>query len=411
MLAYLLLSLNLPHTHSFSAPQPPRILPPLQTTNEAKENNNSNWVSNFKYLLPSSFRSSHSVDVSNFHPSNADPIFLQASTFHKEEEECDVEEEGVIDVECLVVEEDKKNGTRIEERSDAIIANDTVKRGWFRRILHRDSLPDETVTNSTDVIDATEEQSSIPSNENDTTTSRQNKPIFHNLETNDIDTSTLRRQRKWSRRRKRAVLMVRTVKNAVVLFLLTFLAGNVMNQFVDLDEDGSFEVHFGKGLGGSVSTARDASSALLKREKATAVEPSMGLVARAVQKVGPAVVRVETETDNNNHAADEERGDIYDGIPEVPNVDLGQGSGIVLLISDEFHVLTNSHVVDGASRIRVRLTDGRRLDAELVGSDDIVDVALLRIVVEEEMELPVADLGDSDRLVVGTFVSEGSLLV
>jgi S1-C subfamily serine protease len=35
----------------------------------------------------------------------------------------------------------------------------------------------------------------------------------------------------------------------------------------------------------------------------------------------------------------------------------------------------------------------------------------LRIVVEEEMELPVADLGDSDRLVVGTFVSEESLLL
>jgi hypothetical protein len=117
-----------------------------------------------------------------------------------------------------------------------------------------------------------------------------------------------------------------------------------MNQFVDLDEDGLLEVHFGKGLGGGYSsTARDATSStalLTKRDgKATALEPAMGLVARFVQKVSLAVVRVKTETDlrnNNNNALDEEREDIYDGITEDPNVDLEQGSGIVFAYGMSF---------------------------------------------------------------------------
>ena len=269
---------------------------------------------------------------------------------------------------------------------------------------------------------------------------RRYKPIFYDLETNDIDTTMQSKQRKWSRRRKRAVIFVRTLKNAAFLFIVTFLAGNVMNQFVDLDEEGSFEVHFGKALSSNsassssrspfrVESNRDARldkipSSLVRTNRHDTVEDrSLGLVARAVQKVGPAVVRVETETDvldsdNTNGSEDNIRGDIFDGIPEASlqtgEIDFGQGSGIIIQINGEFHILTNSHVVDGASRINVLLTDGRRFKAQLVGSDEIVDIAVLKILPEEfqeegrsglTMDLPVADFGDSDELEVGTFVS------
>jgi hypothetical protein len=84
----------------------------------------------------------------------------------------------------------------------------------------------------------------------------------------------------------------------------------------------------------------------------------------------------------------------------------------------DFYILTNAHVVDGATRVYVLLTDGRRFKAELCGSDDIVDVAVLKIVPEEDegvdgsdlvLDLPVAELGDSDRLEVGQFVSRHGL--
>lgn len=75
-----------------------------------------------------------------------------------------------------------------------------------------------------------------------------------------------------------------------------------------------------------------------------------------------------------------------------PNV----GSGVIF--SKEGHILTNHHVVENATSIRVKLRDGRRFDAELVGSDERSDVAVLQI---DAPDLPVAELGDSDALKVG----------
>jgi serine protease Do len=72
------------------------------------------------------------------------------------------------------------------------------------------------------------------------------------------------------------------------------------------------------------------------------------------------------------------------------------GSGFV--ISPDGHVLTNNHVVDEASQIRVKLTDGRELDAKVVGRDAKTDLALLKI---EASGLPVVPLGDSSQLQVG----------
>src|SRR5262249_37808127 len=72
------------------------------------------------------------------------------------------------------------------------------------------------------------------------------------------------------------------------------------------------------------------------------------------------------------------------------------GSGFV--ISPDGHVLTNNHVVDEASQIRVKLSDGRELDAKVVGRDAKTDLALLKI---EASGLPVVPLGDSAQLQVG----------
>ena len=85
--------------------------------------------------------------------------------------------------------------------------------------------------------------------------------------------------------------------------------------------------------------------------------------------------------------------------PGTPEERRSAGSGFV--IREDGYLVTNAHVVGDAERIQVRLSDGRRFDGRLVGLDERVDLALLKI---EATGLPVALLGDSNRTRVGEFV-------
>jgi serine protease Do len=85
--------------------------------------------------------------------------------------------------------------------------------------------------------------------------------------------------------------------------------------------------------------------------------------------------------------------------PQGPEERRSQGSGFI--IREDGYLVTNAHVVEGGERILIRLTDGRRFEAKLVGLDDRVDLALLKI---EAKGLPVVPLGDSNRTRVGEFV-------
>ena len=76
------------------------------------------------------------------------------------------------------------------------------------------------------------------------------------------------------------------------------------------------------------------------------------------------------------------------------------GSGFI--ISAEGDILTNSHVVNGADEIKVKLNDGREFKAEVKGVDQKLDLALIRITTKEP--LPFAVLGDSDQIEVGEWV-------
>ena len=75
------------------------------------------------------------------------------------------------------------------------------------------------------------------------------------------------------------------------------------------------------------------------------------------------------------------------------------GSGVI--VDKKGYVLTNHHVVRGASLILVKLTDGRTFTAKLLGSDPLTDLAVLKI---DGENLPTAELGDSDSLEVGQWV-------
>ena len=77
----------------------------------------------------------------------------------------------------------------------------------------------------------------------------------------------------------------------------------------------------------------------------------------------------------------------------------GQGSGIVL--DRRGLIVTNNHVIDGASQVHLSLKDGRTFTGEVVGSDEATDVAVIRVNADD---LPAAELGDSEQLRVGQFV-------
>ncbi len=76
------------------------------------------------------------------------------------------------------------------------------------------------------------------------------------------------------------------------------------------------------------------------------------------------------------------------------------GSGFI--IDREGYILTNNHVIEKATSIKVRLSDEKEYDATVVGKDAKTDVALIKINVKHE--LPVAVFGDSDKLEVGDWV-------
>ena len=79
-----------------------------------------------------------------------------------------------------------------------------------------------------------------------------------------------------------------------------------------------------------------------------------------------------------------------------------RGAGTGFLIDDEGHILTNHHVIEGADRITVKLTDGRSLRAHVIGSDPDTDIALIKVTADKKF--PHAVLGDSNDLRVGEWV-------
>lgn len=89
-----------------------------------------------------------------------------------------------------------------------------------------------------------------------------------------------------------------------------------------------------------------------------------------------------------------------DGTPDGRAIPFALGSGFV--VSQDGLIVTNNHVVEGAASITVTLHDGREFQADLVGRDEMTEIAVLRIPAPEP--LPVLGWGDSDAVQVGEWV-------
>lgn len=86
----------------------------------------------------------------------------------------------------------------------------------------------------------------------------------------------------------------------------------------------------------------------------------------------------------------------FEGPASVPPM---QGRGSAFIIHKDGYILTNNHVIDGATEVTVKLSDGRTFAAKIVGQDAKTDIALLKI--DAAGDLPVLPLGDSDALQSG----------
>ncbi|MCF8241853.1 MAG: trypsin-like peptidase domain-containing protein [Melioribacteraceae bacterium] len=83
----------------------------------------------------------------------------------------------------------------------------------------------------------------------------------------------------------------------------------------------------------------------------------------------------------------------------IPREQQGAGSGVI--ISEDGYILTNNHVVENATHVTVGLLDKREFDAEIIGTDPLTDLAVIKIDAED---LPASYLGDSDKIKVGQWV-------
>jgi S1-C subfamily serine protease len=118
-----------------------------------------------------------------------------------------------------------------------------------------------------------------------------------------------------------------------------------------------------------------------------ALQPGNNFIVNVVDKVGPAVVRIDTVKRMVNPL-----GGLFGSGPTIQQQQ-GQGSGFIT--RSDGVILTNAHVVEGATEVGVTLPDGRSFRGKVLGGDPITDVAVVKVAAAG---LPVAPLGDSSKV-------------
>jgi Do/DeqQ family serine protease len=162
---------------------------------------------------------------------------------------------------------------------------------------------------------------------------------------------------------------------------------------------------------GSFLQARRSSQAIVEAPIVPAPPIAPGLIPNnnnfivaAVQKVGPAVVRIDSSRTVKTQGSTMLEDPFFrrffgdDSAPaQAPDhTERGSGSGFVL--RKDGVILTNAHVVEGADQVRVKLKDGRSFSGKVMGQDPLTDVAVVKI---EAANLPIVAIGNSDKLQPG----------
>ncbi|MFM5887587.1 MAG: HhoA/HhoB/HtrA family serine endopeptidase [Dolichospermum sp.] len=141
-----------------------------------------------------------------------------------------------------------------------------------------------------------------------------------------------------------------------------------------------------------------------KPSSAAAAIGSHSFVTTAVNRVGSAVVRIDTErtiTRRNDPFMEDPffRRFFGDSFPQQSPTEQLRGLGSGFIIDKSGVILTNAHVVDKADKVTVRLKDGRTFEGKVRGIDEVTDLAVVKI--NAGNDLPVAPLGSSRNVQVG----------
>lgn len=136
---------------------------------------------------------------------------------------------------------------------------------------------------------------------------------------------------------------------------------------------------------------------------ANAIQVPSNFVAAVVQQVGPAVVRIDAQRTVENQVPEALNDPFFrrffgEQIPNIPERQIQSGTGSGFIIDSKGEIITNAHVVDGASKVTVTLKDGRQFEGKVVGKDPVTDVAVIHI---EAENLPTVKLGNSEQLQPG----------
>jgi S1-C subfamily serine protease len=134
-------------------------------------------------------------------------------------------------------------------------------------------------------------------------------------------------------------------------------------------------------------------------------ESNLNFIAQAVERVGPAVVRIDSSRQVASQNVPEAFknpffkrffGNEMQPPEQRERVENGTGSGFI--ISSDGRLITNAHVISGAESVKVTLKDGRTFDGRVVGVDSVTDVAVVKI---NANNLPTARLGMAEKLIPG----------
>ena len=177
----------------------------------------------------------------------------------------------------------------------------------------------------------------------------------------------------------------------LVIILIGFLSG-ALGSFVTL------QLSQKQGIQTTNNTTNTVTQTSYKNENATT---------QAVNKVKDAVVSVISYSANRqNSVFGNDETDTDTDSQQVAS----EGSGVIYKKNDkDAYLVTNTHVINGASKVDIRLADGTKVPGEIVGSDTFSDIAVVKI--SSEKVTTVAEFGDSSQLNVGeTAIAIGSPL-
>lgn len=121
-------------------------------------------------------------------------------------------------------------------------------------------------------------------------------------------------------------------------------------------------------------------------------------ITAVVDKVGPAVVRINTSRTARTSRVPEAFRDFLGEEPEGRDREVQQGTGSGFIINADGLIITNAHVVKGADKVSVTLKDNRVLEGKVLGIDTVTDVAVVKV---NSSNLPTVKLGNSEQIKPG----------